>query len=96
MKIAEYREYASVKPLDDIRVLTLEEAKGLEFDHVILVDVSKTALGETDLWRRRLYTAISRATKSFVALCRHFLHNSNVLSAHSRVRLQSFFRLCIQ
>lgn len=70
LKIAEYREYASVKPLDDIRVLTLEEAKGLEFDHVILVDVSKTALGETDLWRRRLYTAISRATKSFVALSR--------------------------
>lgn len=70
LKIAEYREYASVKPLDDIRVLTLEEAKGLEFDHVILVDVSKTALSETDLWRRRLYTAISRAAKSFVALSR--------------------------
>ena len=29
LKIAEYREYASVKPLDDIRVLTLEEAKGI-------------------------------------------------------------------
>lgn len=55
---------------DGLKVLTLEAAKGLEFDHVILVDVSASCIDDTDLWRRRLYTAISRATKTFTALSR--------------------------
>ena len=42
--------------------ITLKLAKGLEFDQVILPDVSDAVYPATDASRRRLYTAISRAT----------------------------------
>lgn len=54
----------------NIRVLSLEEAKGLEFDHVILTNVSMEYIDGSDLWKRKLYTAISRATRSLTALSR--------------------------
>ncbi|MEE1273323.1 MAG: ATP-binding domain-containing protein, partial [Olegusella sp.] len=37
-------------------------AKGLEFDRVIIPDAQADAYPDTPLARRRLYTAISRAT----------------------------------
>ncbi len=45
-------------------LITLKLAKGLEFDHVIVPDASADAFPEDDLSRRRLYTTISRATRS--------------------------------
>lgn len=45
-------------------LLSLPLAKGLEFDHVVIVDANKEDFPETDLSRRRLYTAISRATST--------------------------------
>lgn len=45
-------------------VLALPLAKGLEFDHVVIVDASAEAFPENELSRRRLYTAISRATST--------------------------------
>lgn len=45
-------------------LLTLPLAKGLEFDHVVIVDANKEDFPEDDLSRRRLYTAISRATST--------------------------------
>ena len=49
-------------------VLALPLAKGLEFDHVVIVDASVSAFPETELSRRRLYTAISRATSTATIL----------------------------
>ena len=48
--------------------ISLRLAKGLEFDHVILADASPSAFGTTDLDRRRLYTALSRATHRITLL----------------------------
>lgn len=45
-------------------LLSLPLAKGLEFDHVVIVDANKNDFPENDLSRRRLYTAISRATST--------------------------------
>lgn len=49
-------------------LLALPLAKGLEFDHVVVVDASEQAFPENDLSRRRLYTAISRATSTVTVL----------------------------
>ena len=49
-------------------LLALPLAKGLEFDHVVVVDASSQAFPENDLSRRRLYTAISRATSTVTVL----------------------------
>lgn len=49
-------------------LLALPLAKGLEFDRVIVVDASEQAFPENDLSRRRLYTAISRATSTVTVL----------------------------
>lgn len=45
-------------------LLALPLAKGLEFDHVIVADAGQAQFPETELSRRRLYTAISRATST--------------------------------
>lgn len=45
-------------------LLSLPLAKGLEFDHVVIVDANKNDFPKNDLSRRRLYTAISRATST--------------------------------
>lgn len=47
---------------------TLKLAKGLEFDAVILPDVSAQAYPHEDAARRRLYTAVSRATQEVTLL----------------------------
>lgn len=57
-------------PASGVFATTLKLAKGLEFDTVILPDVSTRSYPEGDVSRRRLYTAISRATMSLVALSR--------------------------
>ena len=49
---------------------TLALAKGLEFDRVILPDASAQVFPADDTARRRLYTAISRATRSLTLLSR--------------------------
>ena len=49
-------------------LITLPLAKGLEFDHVIVPDASARLFGGDDLSRRRLYTTISRATRTVTVL----------------------------
>ncbi len=49
-------------PRQGIVLLDLALAKGLEFDHVIVADAQEEVYPNTELCRRRLYTAISRAT----------------------------------
>lgn len=49
-------------------LIALSNAKGLEFDHVILPDATSSVYGEDELSRHRLYTAISRATQSISIL----------------------------
>lgn len=69
-EVTALRMQGSVKADCEIDVLTIREAKGLEFDHVILADASSRSIESTDLWKRMLYTAASRATRSLTALSR--------------------------
>lgn len=55
-------------PNEGIIMVALPLAKGLEFDHVIIPEVNEAAFPQTDLARHRLYTAISRATKTITLL----------------------------
>lgn len=55
-------------PASGIVLLGLKLARGLEFDRVILADASAKVFPNTDLSRRRLYTAISRATQEIIIL----------------------------
>ena len=48
-------------PRAGVVLLTVKQAKGLEFDRVIIPDAQAEAYPGTPLARRRLYTAISRA-----------------------------------
>lgn len=50
-------------PAQGVIVVDLKLAKGLEFDHVIIPDAQAEVYPNSDLARRRLYTAISRATQ---------------------------------
>lgn len=52
-----------VLPATGVILITLELAKGLEFDHVIIPDASAGLFPDEPLARRRLYTTISRATR---------------------------------
>ena len=56
---AELSEHVTKK----VRILPIELAKGLEFDHVILFDVSDKNY-QTEQDQRLLYTAISRGTQA--------------------------------
>ena len=49
-------------------LITLELAKGLEFDQVIIPDASGKLFPDEPLARRRLYTTISRATRRVTML----------------------------
>ena len=49
-------------------VLHLELAKGLEFDRVVIPDATAAFYPESPLSRRRLYTALSRATRQVTVL----------------------------
>ena len=51
-------------------LITLANAKGLEFDHVILPDADARTYPDTELSRHRLYTAISRATQRITILAK--------------------------
>lgn len=54
----------STLPEHGVLLIDLMLAKGLEFDNVIIPDADVTTYPETDLARRQLYTAISRATNT--------------------------------
>ena len=51
---------------DGIPLLSPRRAKGLEFDHVVVVEPALIAEGETGL--RELYVALTRPTKTLVVL----------------------------
>lgn len=55
-------------PAEGVVVLDLPTAKGLEFDHVIIPDAQAQAYPDTPLAKRRLYTALSRATHKVTVL----------------------------
>ncbi|WP_241156045.1 UvrD-helicase domain-containing protein [Adlercreutzia sp. ZJ154] len=57
-------------PANGVFATTLKLAKGLEFDNVIIPDASAKTFPENDVSRRRLYTAISRATCNIDILSR--------------------------
>jgi DNA helicase-2/ATP-dependent DNA helicase PcrA len=48
--------------------MELKLAKGLEFDTVILPDVTAEDYPDEPMFRHRLYTAISRATERIIIL----------------------------
>ena len=50
-------------PESGVILITLELAKGLEFDHVIVPDANGELFPDEPLARRRRYTTISRATR---------------------------------
>lgn len=68
-------------PESGVVLITLQLAKGLEFDHVIVPDASAAAFADEPLARRRLYTTISRATGRITILSRGPL---TPLLAHAR------------
>ena len=55
-------------PKEGTFLITLANAKGLEFDRVILPDADAVRYPDTELSRHRLYTAISRATAHITIL----------------------------
>jgi DNA helicase-2/ATP-dependent DNA helicase PcrA len=57
-------------PAEGVVVLPLKLAKGLEFDYVIVPDVSERVFPESDIARRRLYTTLSRATRHVTLISR--------------------------
>ncbi|WP_419550360.1 HelD family protein, partial [Paratractidigestivibacter faecalis] len=58
----------SALPATGIILLPLRVAKGLEFDHVIIPDAQAEVYRDSPLCRRRMYTAVSRATHRVTAL----------------------------
>ncbi len=61
------RRYEAL-PKSGVVLMELKLAKGLEFDTVILPDVTEREYPDRELFRHRLYTAISRATGKIVIL----------------------------
>lgn len=55
-------------PASGVVLMTLEFAKGLEFDQVIVPDARAEVFGDGRVARNRLYTSISRATGRIVIL----------------------------
>ncbi len=55
-------------PAGGVFTIDLSHAKGLEFDRVVVADADARAYPDTPLARRRLYTAISRATSEVSVL----------------------------
>lgn len=55
-------------PHAGVVAITLPFAKGLEFDRVVIADANAKAFPDEPLARRRLYTAISRATERIAIL----------------------------
>ena len=64
-------EAAAELPTNGAMIITLQLAKGLEFDHVIVPDASARVFPADDrVAKNRLYTTVSRATRSVQILCR--------------------------
>ena len=64
-------ETAAELPTNGAMIITLQLAKGLEFDHVIVPDASARVFPADDrVAKNRLYTTVSRATRSVQILCR--------------------------
>ena len=61
------RSYEAL-PKSGVVMMELKLAKGLEFDTVILPDVTVGEYPDRPLFRHRLYTAISRATEKIIIL----------------------------
>ncbi|MBE6003402.1 MAG: DNA helicase [Lachnospiraceae bacterium] len=61
------RSYEAL-PKSGVVIMELKLAKGLEFDTVILPDVTVGEYPDRPLFRHRLYTAISRATEKIIIL----------------------------
>lgn len=61
------RQYEAL-PKSGIVLMELKLAKGLEFDTVILPDVTAEDYPDEPMFRHRLYTAISRATERIIIL----------------------------
>ena len=61
------RSYEAL-PKSGVVMMELKLAKGLEFDTVILPDVTEGEYPDRPLFRHRLYTAISRATEKIIIL----------------------------
>ncbi|OON85800.1 hypothetical protein BXO88_10170 [Oribacterium sp. C9] len=61
------RSYEAL-PKSGVVMMELKLAKGLEFDTVILPDVTAGEYPDRPLFRHRLYTAISRATEKIIIL----------------------------
>ena len=57
---------AEADTYEDVPLLTPRQAKGLEFDHVIVVEPA--AIAERDQGLRHLYVALTRPTKTLVVL----------------------------
>ena len=55
-------------PKSGLVLADVTSAKGLEFDEVIVPDAQASIYADDDLWRHRLYTAISRATQCVTVL----------------------------
>ncbi len=72
-------------PATGVVILDLALAKGLEFDHVVISDAQQDVYPNTELARRRLYTAISRAMHRVTILAQgeltpllnNYLHNDS-------------------
>lgn len=60
----------STLPDHGVVLIDLQLAKGLEFDNVIIPDANQEVYPDTDLARRQLYTAISRATNTVSLLAK--------------------------
>lgn len=60
--------HAAPRPQRGLFVMTAHQAKGKEFDSVILVNVSRQRWPEDDDTRRLFYVAITRATSSWVVI----------------------------
>ncbi len=52
-----------------IEVTEIEQVKGLEFDYVIVVDVSRSHFPDASLARRRLHVAATRAVHQLWLTC---------------------------
>ena len=52
-----------------LNVTSVDEVKGLEFDHVVLPDASATRYPDTPEARRALYVAVTRTVHQLVLAC---------------------------
>ncbi len=68
-------DYSSNDYRTGLLVLPVEDAKGLEFDTVVLVDVNEETYPDTELSTRLLYVAVTRALHRLI-----ILENSNTSS----------------